>query len=299
MTAASPSVAAEALRLAVGEAGAKLRRMPPGRTSSVWAAQSGAGQWVVRVPVGDRARPPRYGVESRIAALLHDLGHPVATWTLVKVGETVCSVAPLLRGSPVKYGHPFSPELARALGRLLCDLHQLDSGGFGPLIDDASRLQGSSSSVTDGVLARWRHAPIWPFDQSELSAHPVRQVAPHVAADVQRLRGEILHAAQGPVGVVHSDLHREHILRDDTGCLAAVLDFGDAFVGSPAWNFALLNWYYGAAEAARVSASYRDSVGVEVPGRLLATAVGLYKLAKTPDTPAIATRLERIVATLA
>lgn len=222
----------------------------------------------------------------------------MATWTLVNVGETVCAVAPFLRGRPVEYGYPFPTEVARALGRLLGDLHQLDSGGFGPLLDDQSQLRGSSRSLREGVLARWRHAQIWPFDQSELSAHPLGRVAPHLAADVQRLRGDILQASQGPVGVVHSDLHREHILRDKTGGLAAVLDFGDAFVGSLAWDFALLNWYYGEAQAARVAASYQGALAVEVPGRLLAVAVGLYKLAKAPDSRPVAARLERVVGSL-
>lgn len=54
-----------------------------------------------------------------------------------------------------------------------------------------------------------------------------------------------LHAAEdGPTGVVHSDRHREHLLVDNKGSLAGVLDFGDAFVGAVAWDFVLLNWYY-------------------------------------------------------
>lgn len=70
--------------------------------------------------------------------------------------------------------------------------------------------------------------------------------------------------------MLHSDLRRDHLLRDSGGGLAALLDFGDAFVGSLAWDFALLHWYYGKANTGLVTASYPEGEVLDCRGRHLA-----------------------------
>lgn len=113
----------------------------------------------------------------------------------------------------------------------------------------------------------------------------------------------ILDAAGEPHGLVHSDLHRAHLLRsgDDLsgGELAGVLDFGDAFVGSTAWDFALLHWYHGATNTRQVAHLYGDGDGDEDDlferGRNLAVAVGCYKMAKRPDDTGAVARLEALL----
>jgi len=92
------------------------------------------------------------------------------------------------------------------------------------------------------------------------------------------------------VGVVHSDLHREHLLVGEDGGLAGVLDFGDAFVGARAWDYALLHWYYGEANAFRVAAHDPNGEDEFSRGRVLATAIGLMSaprvVAIAPESPA-------------
>lgn len=292
MTAA---VAAEALRLAVGESCSELRPIASGRSSSAWAASSASGDWIARVPMAHSGRPLTYRSEARIGELLHAAGHPVATWSLVEVDRTLCSVGPLLHGRPVEYGDAFQPDLAAALGRLLFDMHHLPAQGFGPLVDDERTLRGHSSSPRAGIVDRWYHAAIWPFDDSDLSGHAVSAIAPSLVEVIEPLRSRIIAESEGPVGVVHSDLHREHILRDEAGRLAGVLDFGDAFLGSCAWDFALLRWYYGDENAGRVAAGYPDAADSQRAAAYLVVAVGLYKLAKVPRDPAVPTRLRRVV----
>lgn len=286
--------ASEALRLAVSETYGEVRRVASGRSSTAWAASSPSGDWIVRVPVPDSGRRLSYRSEALIGELLHALGHPVPTWRLVETNETVCSVAPRLHGRPVNYGETFPPRFAAELGRLLGDLHRLDASGFGPLEDDARILHGRSSSSWAGVVDRWFHASIWPFDGSDLSSHAVTNVAPHLVGAIEGLRPQIVEAIEGPIGVVHSDLHRQHLLVDGAGQLGAVLDFGDAFRGAVAWDFALLHWYYGAENTARVAAGHPDA-DVKASAALLAVAVGLYKLAKSPGDPDVPKRLHRVV----
>ena len=106
---------------------------------------------------------------------------------------------------------------------------------------------------------------------------------------------EILAAGAGRTGVQHSDLHRHHLLQTADGQLAAVLDFGASFVGSIGWDFALLHYYYGEANAERVAASYQAVDGPCEEGRLLAVVVGLYKMAKNPADLAVARRVNRLL----
>ena len=289
--------ASEALRLAVGEACGEVRRVASGRSSTAWAASSPSGDWIVRVPVPDSGRRLSYRSEALIGELLHALGPPVPTWRLVERDGTMYSVAPRLHGRPVNYGETFPPRFAAELGRLLGDLHRLDASGFGPLEDDTRILHGRSSSALAGVVDRWFHASIWPFDGSDLSSHAVTQVAPQLVGAIEALRPEIVEAIEGPLGVVHSDLHRQHLLVDGGDQLGAVLDFGDAFRGAVAWDFALLHWYYGEENAARIAAAHpdADTDGIRASAALLAVAVGLYKLAKSPGDPDVPKRLRRVV----
>jgi aminoglycoside phosphotransferase (APT) family kinase protein len=289
------AIANEAARIWLSDPCHGVRPVASGRSSSAWAVSSTSGEWIVRVPVPDSGRALSYRSEARIGELLHDLGHPVATWSLVEVDDLLCSVAPLLKGRPVEYGEIFHPDFAAELGRLLFDLHRLDASGFGPLVDDDRALHGRSSSLRAGIVDRWHHASIWPFDESDLSSHVVTGIAPELVGAVEALAPSIIEASEGPVGVLHSDLHREHLLRDDAGTLGAVLDFGDAFRGSVAWDFALLHWYYGVDSARAVAAGYPEADGVQPMAAQLAVAVGLYKLAKSHGDPAVLERLRLVL----
>jgi Ser/Thr protein kinase RdoA (MazF antagonist) len=118
------------------------------------------------------------------------------------------------------------------------------------------------------------------------------QALPQVAAG----RAALLAAAvEGPIGVVHSDLHREHLLVGPDRGLSGLLDFGDAFVGAVAWDYALLNWYYGTTISRQVADRRPDGRQLHEHGALLALAVGLYKLAKSPGDPRVRRRLRRVL----
>lgn len=108
-------------------------------------------------------------------------------------------------------------------------------------------------------------------------------------------REQLLDIAVDNAGLVHSDLHREHLLAGASGNLTGVLDFGDAFVGSIAWDFALLHWYYGARASEAVAERHPNGSTLTQSGRILAIAVGVYKLAKSQTDPTVPRRLRRVL----
>ena len=265
-----------------------------GRSSLAWVAQVGKERWVARVPVKDSGRRIAYQAELAIGRYLTSLGHPVADWKIVDHNGTMCSVAREVPGVPAEYDRAWSDDFARQLAHVLADLHEMPAEGFGPLADDQQRLMhGLSEDRIHGITDRWCHARIWPFDDSSLADHPITELAPDIAHAVAALVVDIEAANTGSTGIVHSDLHREHLLVGKDGSLTGVLDFGDAFIGSIAWDFALLNWYYGTANAATVARHYPAGPDALDRGATLSVVVGLYKLAKNPNDPAVIPRLRR------
>jgi len=276
------SLAEQALCRLLGVASCGVRLLAQGRTSNAWVAEIRGVHWVVRVPIPNSGRRMSYRSEVAITELLQSRGHRVAKWKVIVLGEVPCAASRLLSGTPIEYGQPWSTEFINALASVLADLHRLPVTGWGPLVDDDHGLEGSCASPGEGVVARWCHASIWPFDGSTLLAHPVAEYLADLVPAIADLKPTILDSLQGPSGLVHSDLHREHLLLDSRGRFAGVLDFGAAFVGSTAWDFASLHWYYGERNARLVAETYPDGAAPFERGALLAVAIGLYKIAKQP-----------------
>lgn len=266
-----------------------------GKSSQAWRVVDAEDQSVVRVPIPNSGRLLSYRSEERIGDLLSKAGHPVSRWETQTVEGVDCSIGTFLEGSPIAYDAEWSDQFAEHLASVLRDLHQLTATGWGPLANTSSELVGTSDSELRGVVDRWFHAPIWPFDGSDLTAHPVVDLEPELAGQIARLEGRILGAAGAPFGVLHSDLHQQHLLGSD-GLLSGVLDFGDAFIGSTAWDFALIRWYYGHSNAVRLAEAYQCDPGMLERSALLALAVGCYKLAKTPHDDAARRRLRELLA---
>lgn len=263
---------------------------------------------MVRLPIPDSGRRLAYRAEARLGSLLAAGGHPVAQWTIVHNAENLCAVGHRLPGSPIEYGRRWPPTLAAPLGDLLADLHRLPVTDFGPLVDgdstELTELTGIAPTVEDGIRARWSLARAWPFEgpptPSPLDDHPVTAHVPDLVATIEANGAAILAAgSSGPIGLVHADLHNEHLLVDDNGRLAAVLDFGHAFIGATAWDAASLLWYYDDRDVAELAARLDgDAARFVADGRLLAVALGLYKLAKNGPKPTIVDRLRRAVGRL-
>ncbi len=265
-----------------------------GRSSQAWRAVSAGSQSVVRVPIPNSGRLLSYRSESLIGDLLVDAGHPVTRWEIRTVEGVDCSIGTLLEGSPIVYEAEWNDSFTDGLASVLRDLHQLRATGWGPLANTSTELVGASGSEQQGIVDRWFHASIWPFDGSDLSAHPIVDLEPKLAGHIAKLEARILNAVGAPFGVLHSDLHQQHLLnRNDH--LTGVLDFGDAFIGSIAWDFALIHWYYGPRNTERVTKAYGCDPDMLERAAFLAISVGCYKLAKTPHDTATRHRLQALL----
>lgn len=252
-------------------------------SSEVWKGEAGGECWAVRIPIPGSGRRPSYGSERLIGEMLAALRLPVAFWTLVEVDGVVCSVAPWLPGDPINPDHEWSETFAAAVAAVLTTLHVMPTKAWGPLEDDTTRLKGISSDHRIGIVDRWFHAPIWPFDQSTIADHPVAGLAPELVPRLNQLTSSIMDAADGNRALVHSDLHPQHLLQSRFGELSGVLDFGDAFIGSAAWDIALLTHYYGPDIARLVALHLPNGQQLAEASKYLAVVVSLYKLAKAPQ----------------
>ena len=97
-----------------------------------------------------------------------------------------------------------------------------------------------------GMLSRLE-AP-WPFGGSRLADHPAVRMRPSLARPLASLESELtafVHQSKAPV-VTHSDLHEGQLLQQE-GTLTAVLDFNDAVVGRPEWDFGSYLYFHGDA----------------------------------------------------
>lgn len=283
------------VEMVTGPGGATPRLLSSGRTSQAWVVDTPHGQWVARIPVENSGRTLSFESEALIAQHLVASGCPVAEWTVVTVDGVVCSVGKKLPGRPVDYEARWPVRFASSIASVLLELHRLPVVGFGPLENTNAELRGRSANLDDGIVDRWYHAAIWPFDQSGIDDHPARRISPELVDQVAERRDDIVGAAQGRTGLVHSDLHREHLLVDEGWRLGGLLDFGDAFIGCTAWDFALLLWYYGNTNAQLVADNYPGGNELVARGGTLAIAVGLYKIAKNPRDADAVQRLVRVL----
>ncbi len=262
-----------------------------GMSSTAWRIRLPQGPWIVRTPNAPSGRRPSARSDVLLGALL-PAELPVARWELVEIEGIECSAGPVVPGDRIDAG-PWGAGLAGSIAEVLGATHGLarDASGWGPIQNRDDKIVGISTSLVDGVADRWFLAAMWPFDGSSLGSHPLLDVAAELVERLGALEATLVHAAAGPRCLVHSDLHAQHLLVA-SGILTGVLDFGDAFVGSAAWDIALLRHYYGAANADRVARRLDDGAEVIEASVVLHVAVCAYKLAKQPDRSGVAERLQ-------
>jgi aminoglycoside phosphotransferase (APT) family kinase protein len=136
---------------------------------------------------------------------------------------------PLLRGTPLDAKRPSAHEralLASALGTFLRALHGAES-------------KVAAASVLDGdLIGRLDHAKRLP----QARARFADAAAAGVFADGDVFIAAMVRLAPNdaprPAVVVHGDLYARHLLVDDTGAVAGVIDWGDIHLGDPALDLA-------------------------------------------------------------
>lgn len=276
-----------------------------GATSSAWKVTHARDAFIVRFMPVSTQRPVTYQSEFTILRVLMDRGCPVPkpVMTSVEANRPISgvpeawAVTQVVPGEPVKNGL-ISSGVMYDLGRLLSVLHALPVTGFGRLVEQPDALVGQQESHLDGVRARWCWADLWPFDGGNLRQHPFAKRRLHLTEKLQGFEEAIFKVVSDePVALTHSDLHGEHIFQRD-GALSGVIDFGAAFIGVPAWDFAVIAFYHGWPTVQATVSGYTYPLGKRQllqQTRMLALVVGLYKLSKAAKERASESKIERIL----
>ncbi len=181
--------------------------------------------------------------------------------------------------------------LGHEIGTLLAKLHAFPASGFGMLVQqpDVLRetLQGRTADRLSALLDRW--PDLWPFDGSALIGHRIARNAPQFLAALGTLREPLLRFAEvGESVVIHDDLNAANLTVRD-GHLVSVIDFGDAFVGPPALEFATLAVRHGWTLVGAAIESYeRNTILREVrlaEAHRLAVVEVLARIGTHPEEP--------------
>lgn len=248
-----------------------------GMSSQAWVATIGGIEFVIRTPVaGDRRPDPDYHREARLNSALRRAGVPVPEIEVVEIGDVQCSLARRVAGNPVRPGD-WTDAFASDVADALAATHSITPAAHDLL----------------SAVERFHLARLWPIDGTSIDDHPVTTRLPDAVERVQIRADEICREASRTPVVVHTDLHWDHLRRSHDGRLAGVLDFGDAFAGPPAWDFACLRYYHGDEVARRVASHYPDGAETLRRAETLGIAFALYKLDKTPDRSDVIERVRR------
>jgi aminoglycoside phosphotransferase (APT) family kinase protein len=130
--------------------------------------------------------------------------------------------------------------LGEALGRFLRALHHPD------------RVRESGARLRSDPMGRGDPARRLPLAHRRLDEISVRLDVTPLRRIVDRAAGPTLEAAV----VCHGDLHLRHVLVDDSGTLAGVIDWGDCCLGSRAIDLAVVS-----ALTPEARASFCDAYG--------------------------------------
>jgi len=262
-------------------------------TSEVWRAGTACGPVAVRIAAPHPGKPADFGAETGLRRVLAAAGAQVAEPLFDRRDRpdlTVAGHRPAWVVDRWIDGERADAEAAEAvwreLGAQLALLHALPVRGHGRLRADGDGLAGRLDDPDAAAADRFDHP--WPFDDlpladHPLADHPLAETAPDLIPRLQRLEPAIRRAAAAPPAIVHGDLNGANVRHAD-GALTGLIDFADATVLTPAWDFALLRHFQGGPVVDRVLAGYtpdRAAAGRIVrDARLLALVVALHHVCR-------------------
>lgn len=187
--------------------------------------------------------PQRAAAERSVTAAAHAAGLPVPAIAYAAGGDPALLVLQYVPGPELSSGAPRS-AWADA-GRTLRRVHDLaDPGHLLPIVD-RDRDRGADRGLTGG--ARRLRRPLreflpWLAARDTALAAGRGLLTAGQAARLSQLLGGIFGAAAEPDRylVLHGDAQPDHFLLSPAGDVAALIDFGDACTGDPAFDLAVL-----------------------------------------------------------
>lgn len=281
---------ARAIAVQLGFAAGGLTLIGNGVASNAWLLSRHHRSYVLKVQRQGSGRPCTYWSEALVMGELRRSGLPVPAVIAVSPQTTLTEMGKseqpwlLLEsadGAPLGEREPEN-ELTEGFARFLWTMHRLSTNGLGPLRQEASHITGISADVRQGLIVRWRSGQFWPYDKSDLSQHPLAAVDMALLECAENLINSGTEKAEHePNLLLHSDLHGEHIFTKDNQ-LAAIIDFGGAFVGPRSWEFAPIALFLGWNAADMIMESYARISGSDMSlmaGAVAVTALifGLYR----------------------
>jgi aminoglycoside 2''-phosphotransferase len=125
-----------------------------------------------------------------------------------------------------------APALGAPLGSFLKALHTTPPADFADVFDDDTRRKDYGADALERIGGLYERV--------------IRRVFPLISCEAREATRESFETfLRDPANfayescIVHGDLGREHVLVDpETGALTGVIDFGDAWLGDPAGDFA-------------------------------------------------------------
>lgn len=213
-----------------------------------WRAPSPDGDWLVRVPRHPEARAV---IESqqRLAAILEHAGLPVPRESALlrnANGEVLGGRYRYVEGELAHVsGRAARQRLAASIARFLSALHAIDLAAVSSC---GPRQYEPARDVFGPMIAQ--HTGLLP-------------PATRAWLIVVGRRLERASLALPPLVLVHADLKPEHILLNDEGEIAAVLDFDRVQVTDPALDFSRLIQHWDRAFASDVLQRYGGPVDAD------------------------------------
>lgn len=233
-----------------------------GSWSEVWIADTSAGRVVVRFLRPKNGTMPRMVFETALRRKLHQDGirvaKPVATSRDFpqRVHQKPWIIDDYLAGDTYPRGE--IPKRACVdLANVLSHLHNIEGLGFG-LPHDSAEFKGTEDTIQYGLTTRFDNP--WPFGVLSLDEHPISEAGNKPVLDrLNNLRPELESELQDSLSrVVHTDLHEGHIICTGEQ-LSGLIDFGDAMIGDPAWDFASLYYFHGERVLNTVLGAYESN----------------------------------------
>jgi aminoglycoside phosphotransferase (APT) family kinase protein len=250
--------------VALGRPSATATHLGEGFASDAWLVHDGDVRLVLRIERPDAGYPNSYRIEHERMAALVAAGAVVPTpvtgsWEVVPDAALAYSLTTHLPGSPTSNGA--LAGLVDQVAAFLRVLHGMPATG----------------DMRPALMERFADG-IWPIGGRPLSAHPALAGRPALRARVERHAIAVQAAMERPpLVLVHSDMHEENMLSD--GDRLAFIDFGEAFEGAAAWEFASIAYFTSWDLSDAILVRYLDDPAAALAWRadvaLLALSFGL------------------------
>ncbi len=266
------------------------RPIGAGVASFAWLLSSQSKRYVLKISRQEAGRPCTYWSEALVMRTLRDSRLAVPEVIAVSPYGVTEKRASLQRPWILLAGADGNSLNGQGQDRIATDdlaaflfsMHLCTSSGYGPLCQGSSSVVGTEKNVTQGLIARWCSGQFWPYDGTDLPQHPLAAADEKLLREVESLiERDSSDPTDEPNVLLHSDLHAEHVFID-RGKLAAIIDFGGAFIGPRSWEFAPIALFLGWETADAVMQVYgrlSGESGSVIRRKVEATALifGLYR----------------------